>query len=148
MAAPTFDKRTRLLPVNASGNATQAIAPQESKEQYFRETYTLDLSTVSGLVAANTIALGNIPAGVQVKDVYLNIKTGSTGGTSPTVGVSDSNGGVLFVAQTALGTPGVVKGAGASIGKFYTANDHVQLTFGGTLGTGGVVEVSVDFVRA
>lgn len=147
MSAPTIDKRVRALPTNASGNVTQSINNINTEQQYFREAYSVDLSTLTGLTAASIVALGNIPANVQVKDVYLNVKTASTGGTSPTVGVSDSNSGVLFVAQTTLGATGVTKGAGASIGKKYLANDHIQLTFGGTLGTGGVVEVWVDFVR-
>lgn len=147
MAAPTIDKRVRALPLNASGNVTQTISNANSEQQYFREAYSVDLSTLAGLTAASTVALGNIPANAQVKDVYLNVKTASTGGTAPTVGVTDSNGGVLFVAQTTLGAQGTTKGAGASIGKKYAANDHIQLTFGGTLGTGGVVEVWVDFVR-
>lgn len=155
MALATFDKRNPLPSKVETTNGvvigsdnTTATGLGMPAEDHFRLFGKVDLSTCAGLVAANTIALIDIPKGCQIKDVFLNVTTAMTGGTSPTISVGIQGTTAGFVALTTLGATGVTKGAGALLSGVQSANQCVWLAFGGTLGTGGIVEVYVDCAKA
>lgn len=118
-----------------------------SKVIDFAEMTTLKGSALAG---ADVIEAVPVYAGEVVKDVLLRVVTAA--GAAMTAAVGDGAGTASYIAATAVNTTaGTTTGAGGAYifsttptgGKFYAANDTVDLLLGGTASGTGKVEVLV-----
>lgn len=139
------------FPANASGQA------------YLLTAKTLDLSATT-VALSNSVAMINIPAGSRVLGVQYKVTTSTSTNNITTFDVGDdanasgwasnvaSTNGAGWQASAFSATCGTNGGAltvtGYSAGKFYAADDTIDLRFDGTPGTIGAVDMSAIVIRA
>lgn len=88
-------------------------------------------ATKRTLAAADVVEMISIPAGTQVHNVYVEVLNGEAG---QTLNVGDGDDPDGFVAVADVSTTGTrALGAGATVGKFYTAADTIDLEVPATM---------------
>lgn len=114
--------------------------------------------TYATLTAADVVKLANLPAGCAVKNVFVNVTTAQTGGTSPTVSLGPNGTATGYINAASLSGTGIAADTGSllkggtdatalHLPHVITADTTLDMSFGGTLGTGGVLMVTVELVR-
>ena len=111
--------------------------------------------TLATLTAADTVDISNLPANAGIMGAYINTLVAQVGGTTPTVSLTTVTGGKALVTAASLAAVGVAGNTGADLLStaalkvpiIFTVEDKLRLSFGGTLGTGGKIRVTVELIR-
>lgn len=107
-----------------------------------------DFSSIASPVIGDVIRLIDIHKGEKVMSVVLHIITASTT-TNADISLGDGAAAAGFLAATSIdsGSGTAVSGAGASIGKIYTAEDSIDITTAVAAPLNGIVEVIVEVMQ-
>lgn len=138
------------FPHNASGQA------------YLLQAKTLDLSTLS--VASNdTVKVINIPANSMVLSVQYRVSEATSTNNAVTFDVGDAANAAGYASNISTtnaagwqasnfaataATTGVVTVTGYTAGKFYAANDTINVHFDDNPGTSGKIDVTAIVIKA
>lgn len=144
----------------ATINSATLAVTSPNKAHSVRDAYLIrskvidfaEMTTLKGSALASADVIESVPvyAGEVVKDVSLRVVTAA--GAAMTAAVGDGSGTSSYMAASLVNaTAGTIYGAtGAYIfsttptgGKYYAANDTVDLLLGGTASGTGKVEVIV-----
>ena len=107
-----------------------------------------DFSTIASPVIGDVIRLINVHKGEKVMSVTLRIITASTTANADiTLGDGAAAAGYLAATSIDSGSGTAVNGAGASLGKVYTAEDSIDITTAVAAPLNGVVEVIVEIMQ-